>query len=71
MSDTHTRQLVLMCMRLLILWLYEADRKEEGNVYYHQLICATFPFLTHVSRTHSLHVCSFPKYFGCENVRIV
>ena len=33
------------------MWLYEADRKEEGNVYYHQLICATFPFLTHVFKT--------------------
>ena len=35
MRDTHTRQLVLMCMRLLTMWLYEANRKEEGNVYYH------------------------------------
>ena len=67
MRDTHTRQLVFMCMRLLTMWLYEANRKEEGNAYYHQLICATFPLLTHVSKTHS----SFPKYFGCENVRIV
>ena len=71
MRDTHTRQLVLMCMRLLTMWLYEANRKEEGNVHYHQFICATFPFLIHVSKTHSLYVCNFPKYFGCENVRIV
>ena len=39
MRDTHTRQLVLMCMGLLTMWLCEADRKEEGNVYYNQLIC--------------------------------
>ena len=60
MRDTHTRQLVLMCMRLLTMWLYEADRKEEGNVYYHQLICVAFPFLRHVSKTHSLYVV-FPN----------
>ena len=61
MRDTHTRQPVLMCMRLLTMWLYEADRKEEGNVYYHQFICVAFPFLTHVSKTHSLKCVVFPN----------
>ena len=46
MSNEHTRQLVLMCMRLLTLCLYEADRKEEGNVYYHpaHLCCIPIPY---------------------------
>ena len=49
-------------MRLLTMWLYEADRKEEGNVYYHQLICATFPFLTHVSKTMLFMYVVFTKF---------
>ena len=71
MRDTHTRQPVLMCMRLLTMWLYEANRKEEGNVYYHQFICAMYVVFPNILVVKMFILCNHKQRVRVDKLSVL